>query len=589
MKSASRWLDDVRSVSLDGYELAEAGDGAKTLRVQGRYIHSRYQPIAEACKLIESAGLTPERPVLVIGLGLGYHVAELIERGFEVIVAEPDGAVARLALEGPMKGQKFPLYVGDAAGLDSDPEFLEFAKRRAQPFLFQAALRGHEAWTEKVLSSFAAAAMKATPLRIAVVGPVYGGSLPISRYIERAFDRLGHKTTYIDNSMAWPIYRSIRDGFTVRATGESLSNKCTGFLNEWTYARVLEAEPNVCVVLAQAPVATDFADRLNREGIVSAYWFVENWRHMPYWSAIAPRYDCFFHIQPGEFEGRLREIGCPSSEYVPTAADPEVHRPIELTEDERAKYACDISFAGAGYRNRQRVLSGLTDFDMKIWGVEWRAPALWPHLQNGGKEFTSEDFTKIVAGSKVNVNLHSSTSHDGVDSGCDAVNPRVFEIPACGGFQVCDPCKGIETFFDPVTELPLYTSPAELRDLLRYYLERPEERREVAFRARQRVLTEHTYDHRARTMLAHIVRHCGKKLVDKGVRATKTVAEVAASEGVSPDLVEYLAGLPPDTPFSYDGLVPGGIGCTRPMGRGEKTIAFVRQVRETSEALLKLR
>ena len=66
--------------------------------------------------------------------------------------------------------------------------------------------------------------------------------------------------------------------------------------------------------------------------LVTAFWFVENWRHMRYWDQIAPAYDAFFHIQPGEFEAKLDAIGCAHHAFVQTGCDPALHRPVTLEQ-----------------------------------------------------------------------------------------------------------------------------------------------------------------------------------------------------------------------------------------------------------------
>src|SRR5690606_1768021 len=124
----------------------------------------------------------------------------------------------------------------------------------------------------------------------------------------------------------------------------------------------------------------------------------------------------------------------------------EIHKPVELDPDEQATYACDISFAGAPYLNRVQMFQALTDYNFKIWGPDWPGRELHKLVQRPGERFTPEMFAKIVAGSKINLNLHSSAAHEGIDPGCDAINPRVFEIAACGGFQLCDPAIGLEDF-----------------------------------------------------------------------------------------------------------------------------------------------
>ena len=64
-----------------------------------------------------------------------------------------------------------------------------------------------------------------------------------------------------------------------------------------------------------------------------------------------------------------------------------------------------------------------------------------------------------------------------------------------------DAVGGREGLLVPGEEVAVYHSPEEARDLAAYYLGHPAERMGIATRGRARVLREHTYVHRMRTML----------------------------------------------------------------------------------------
>ena len=66
------------------------------------YLHSRYEPLDEAGRIVESAEPDEKAVFCVLGLGLGYHVLALFERiGDEplVVVFEPDLRLLRTAFE----------------------------------------------------------------------------------------------------------------------------------------------------------------------------------------------------------------------------------------------------------------------------------------------------------------------------------------------------------------------------------------------------------------------------------------------------------------------------------------------------------
>jgi spore maturation protein CgeB len=82
-----------------------------------------------------------------------------------------------------------------------------------------------------------------------------------------------------------------------------------------------------------------------------------------------------------------------------------------------------------------------------------------------------------------------------------AVNQRVFDVPATGSFLLTDYREQVERLFEPGKEIICYRSPEEAEALAGEYLARPEARRNTAAAARRRILHEHGYDHRLRTLM----------------------------------------------------------------------------------------
>lgn len=578
---AEDWQERLRDLPRsDSVELVAGRGGKPTLRVNELLFHSQYNPEQEAQRLIESAQLPPNAPVVVFGLGLGYHVRALIDRGHECLVIEPSEAVAALALAEGAAREGFQLCIGDLDPnepfLTRDPRFL------AHPI----AARLHPEAARAAENTLATAALRGKRFNVAIVGPMYGGSAPMTQYLANGFRNLGHNTALIDNTAAWELYDRVTKSVKGQTAAAQLGQMLTNALSEWTYARVAEFDPEICIVMAQAPVSPNFAARLAKLGTVTAFWFVENWRHMSYWDTVAPAYDAFFHIQPGEFEQKLDVLGCKHHAFVQTGCDPDLHRPVTLSEDDQERYGCDLSFAGAGYYNRLQVFKGLTDYRFKIWGVDWRERELAPLVQNADQRFDNEQFMKIAAASAINLNLHSSNAHEGVDPRCDAINPRVFEIAAAGAFQLCDPCIGLDSHFDLETEIPVYHDLKELRARIDHFLAHPEERRAIAERARARAIKDHTYANRAQTMLDHLLRWHGARIQKRGVRELRTVGETAERLPEGDELRAYLESLPADLLFTQEGinalLRPPMGGLSRP----EQLFSYMREVRNFTETLL---
>lgn len=84
-----------------GVRVEAARSGRPTLVRDGKYLHSRVDPEREARRVAEPVARREPPAVLLLGLGLGYHVRELIARTEEtrLLVFEPDAAIASRARE----------------------------------------------------------------------------------------------------------------------------------------------------------------------------------------------------------------------------------------------------------------------------------------------------------------------------------------------------------------------------------------------------------------------------------------------------------------------------------------------------------
>jgi len=83
-----------------------------------------------------------------------------------------------------------------------------------------------------------------------------------------------------------------------------------------------------------------------------------------------------------------------------------------------------------------------------------------------------------------------------------AVNQRVFDCPAAGGFLLTDCQATLGELFDLESDVATYDSLDECADKLRHYRANPEERLRIASNAQSRILHEHTYKHRLRHIVA---------------------------------------------------------------------------------------
>jgi spore maturation protein CgeB len=505
-------------------DVESSRSGSPTVRIGERLVHSRVNPCEEARRFLQHWLATEgvclaqrmeegERVCIIfLGIGLGYPVLEfcalmrernldpanldiwafenmpeLVKAGFEALdwSTMPDslklyiGSEGRLELERATQVLKAPLICISPGITALAPTLYDELKRCIL----------HLSWAER-------------PLRILVPIPIYGGSVPAARYSARALEAVGHRVETVDCTLYNFAIESLTSLTQNKHHRRVLQGLLTTFLGEAIVARALDYKADLVLAVAQTPLLPEGLQELRREGIPSAMWFVEDYRLFTYWKEVAAFYDHFFGIQKDDFERELQQVGQGRYHYLPAAACSHLHQPVTLTPEETQRYGSDVSFVGAGYFNRVQSFRHLLDYDIKIWGNDWpRDSAVFGKIQQGGRRIPPEETVKIFSASKINLNLHSSPTHPGVDPFGDLVNPRTFEIGACGAFQLVDERQCLGELFDTKSELATFSSTRELPAKIDYFLANPDQRSSIAQRARERVLRQHTYEHRMKELI----------------------------------------------------------------------------------------
>ena len=529
------------------FNIIPARNGQPTATVAGRSLHSAYDPRreAEAWATAQAAVCRPGEVLIVLGVGLLYHVEALrarISRGTTIGVIVPDlnelhDVCTVRELDSWMNEVEWlwssiERMASSLVAIGSPLRFLTYAPAAALHALVHANLE------RKIRQQVSAQA--GGQIHVAVVGPIYGGSLPIAKYAAAALERLGHRVTWIDHSIHQASYdvmaclKDVRHRLT-------LQSRLADLLGQLTLARIAEDPPDVVLALAQAPMTLPLLEHMRKKNFVTAMWFVENYRHLTYWQQVAAGYDHWFVIQKKPCEDALRYAGAKQVSYLPMAADPSIHCPLSLTPDDQTALSADVSFVGAGYANRRGLLPRLltNEWAFKLWGNEWDGvTSLTGVLQRGGARIDTDTCVKVFNGTKVNINLHSWTG-EGLDPDGDCVNPRTFELAACGAFQIVDDRTLLPEVFTK-EQILTFSRPDDLALLVRHWLRDEIGRRQMADAARQRVLAEHTYDHRMRQFLTQV----GVSQPDRVgaiLQGERRAATLMGRSDAAPELVPVLA------------------------------------------------
>jgi spore maturation protein CgeB len=213
---------------------------------------------------------------------------------------------------------------------------------------------------------------------------------------------------------------------------------------------------------------------------------------------------------------RRRTRGNRETLYMRHAFDPARHR---VSEPDTSVPAHDVVFVGTGFEERIEQLAAVDwqGIDLGLYG-NWTL--LGP--RNKMRQFvrsgpvSNETTAALYRRAKIGLNLHrsSQTYGRGVGHvlGAESMNPRAYELAACGVFQVADArAELLETFGDAV---PMFV-PGQLEDLLRAYLVDAPARRYSARRARENI-QPHTFAARAAQVLADLDAFDDRSLIARG-------------------------------------------------------------------------
>ena len=193
---------------------------------------------------------------------------------------------------------------------------------------------------------------------------------------------------------------------------------------------------------------------------------------------------------------RLLELGARRAEPVYWAADPEFFTPQPVEKD------VDVFFYGYGDKFRREWTQAMVgepsraapEIDFGLGGHDFQGDVGSARLL-GDVPFNV--FARAISAARVNLNI-TRRSHATV-AGSSTCRP--FELASAGAAIVSNPHAGIERWFEPGNELIVVEDAEQALAAYRELLGDPGQAEAMGARARERVLEEHTYTHRARQVL----------------------------------------------------------------------------------------
>ncbi|MCK6580395.1 MAG: glycosyltransferase [Anaerolineae bacterium] len=278
--------------------------------------------------------------------------------------------------------------------------------------------------------------------------------------------------------------------------------------------RLLTREPDIdAVILLTAPLnhlVGVAGDLISRHGKPFFYYDGDVPASLPsmggfasgfriYQGADVREYSAFISNSQGGAE-EISRLGARAVHVLYYGADPDVFSPVETPAQD-----LDVLFYGHGREYRGEWIdalirdasNALPEARFAVRGTRLgdlgRAQAL-PYLSFSKlREYSSRSKVNLCITRRAHASVFASSSS------------RPFELASMGCCILANPYLGVETWFEPGKELFVVESGEEARDRLRFLLTHDAERRAAGRAARERVLKEHTFRHRA-AQLVEIVR-----------------------------------------------------------------------------------
>lgn len=217
-----------------------------------------------------------------------------------------------------------------------------------------------------------------------------------------------------------------------------------------------------------------------------------------YYDADLREYDLFLSNSKGGL-ATLEQMGATRVKELYYAADPSIFEPVPVAQDidvffygHTTEYRRDwltwmISEASQCLPDRRFAVRG-QGLDINLSRVEALPYASFSKLR------------EYCCRSRINLNItrapHAST--------WASSTARIFELAALGCCTVSNPVAGLEEWFEPEREMVMLKEPEEAAERYTWLLDHDDARHRLGQAARQRILKEHTFRHRARQLMGYI-------------------------------------------------------------------------------------
>jgi spore maturation protein CgeB len=300
----------------------------------------------------------------------------------------------------------------------------------------------------------------------------------------------------------------------MRAVGRMIRAAAVREFNAHLLDLTRNLQPELLLVFKGTFVKGETIDTLRTVGVRSYCFYpdVSFRTHGPYLPAALSRYDWVFTTKSFGLRDLREQLGMTRASRLDHAFDPDLHRPVRLTEEDLTRYQCDVSFIGTWSPKKEKLLASLAsarpNLRLRVWGDQWdRANANGPLAKAiEHRPVVGAEYVRAIAASAINLGILSE-QRAGSSAG-DQVTSRTFHTAACGGFLLHERTDEVLCIFDDGSSIVCFGDEAELIQRVDEYLGAPDRRHQIAQRGRHVVESKHSWDTRIQDILA---KHDGRQ------------------------------------------------------------------------------
>ncbi len=212
------------------------------------------------------------------------------------------------------------------------------------------------------------------------------------------------------------------------------------------------------------------------------------WHHKRLWRLFlkcAPLIDHHFVKRDSNIAHLLR-IGAKNAHIMPMWFVPQIHKPVQISTAEHARFDTDVVFVGHyepdGREGSIRTLVA-AGIRVKLWGGHYWNRAVLRDLYDQLAPIEpaeGDDYRKALCGAKICLCFLSKLNRD-------TYTRRCFEIPACGKVMLAERTDELMQFFKEDEEACFFSSQEELVRKAQWLINNPDIRERIAQAGLRRV------------------------------------------------------------------------------------------------------